>query len=50
VQGIKGLTIRYRRSDSLKMEGFSDSDFAEDVDDRKSTSNYVFTLAEGAIS
>ena len=27
-----------------------DSDFAGDIDDRKSTSSYVFTLAGGAIS
>ena len=45
VQGTKGLMLTYRRSDSLHIEGYSDSDFAGDVDDRKSTSGYVFTLA-----
>ena len=50
VQGTKGLMLTYRRSDSLHIEGYSDSYFAGDVDDRKSTSGYVFTLAEGAIS
>jgi len=30
--------------------GFSDSDFAGDSNDRKSTSGYVFTLAGGAVS
>jgi hypothetical protein len=40
----------YKRSDSLEIEGYSDSDFAGDVDDRKSASSYVFTLAKGAIS
>jgi len=30
--------------------GFTDSDFADDLDDRKSTSGYVFTLGNGAIS
>jgi hypothetical protein len=30
--------------------GFTDSDFAGDLDDRKSTSGYVFTLGNGAIS
>ena len=39
----------YKRSDSLHIEGYSDLDFAGDVDDRKSTSGYVFTLAGGAI-
>ena len=50
VQGTKGLMLTYRRSDSLEIEGYSDSDFAGDIDDRKSTSGYVFTLAGGAIS
>ena len=49
LQGTKGLMLTYRRSDSLHIEGYSDSDFAGDVDDRKSTSGYVFTLAGGAI-
>jgi len=30
--------------------GFTDSDFARDPDDRKSTSGYVFMLARGAIT
>ena len=38
----------YRRSESLQLVGYSDSDYAED--DRKSTSGYVFTLAGEAIS
>ena len=42
--------LTYRKSDSLQVEGYSDSDFAGDIDDRKSTSGYVFTLAGGAIS
>jgi len=42
--------LTYRRSDSLEIEGYSDSDFVGDIDDRKSTSGYVFTLAGGAIS
>jgi len=50
VQGTKGLMLTYRRSDSLHIEGYSDLDFAGDVDDRKSTSGYVFTLTGGAIS
>jgi hypothetical protein len=38
----------YKKSDSLQIVGYSDSDYAGD--DRKSTSEYVFTLAGGAIS
>ena len=45
LQGTKGLMLTYKRSDSLYIEGYSHSDFTEDVDDRKSTSGYVFTLA-----
>ena len=42
--------LTYRRSDSLEIEGYSDADFAGDIDGRKSTSDYAFTLAGGAIS
>jgi hypothetical protein len=45
---MKGLMMTYKRSDSLKIVGYSDSDYAGD--DRKSTSGYVFTLAGKAIS
>ena len=41
--------LTYKKSDSLKIEGYSDADFAGDIDDRKFTSGYVFTLAGGAI-
>jgi hypothetical protein len=41
--------LTYRRFDYLHLEGYSDSDFTGDVDDRKSTSGYVFTLVRGAI-
>jgi hypothetical protein len=50
VQGTKDLMLTYTRSDSLEIEGYLDSDSAGDVDDRKSISRYVFTLAKGAIS
>ena len=38
----------YRRSDSLHIEGYTDSDYAGDG--RKSTSGYIFILVGGAIS
>jgi hypothetical protein len=40
--------LNYRKTDSLEIVGFSDSDYAGD--ERKSTSGYIFTLAGGAIS
>ena len=48
LQDTKGLMLTYRRSESLQLVGYSDSDYAED--DRKSTSGYIFTLVGGAIS
>jgi hypothetical protein len=48
LQGTKGLMLTYRKTDSLQIVGYSDSDYAGD--DRKSTSGYIFTLADGAIS
>ena len=42
--------LTYRKSESLEIEGYSESDFAGDADDIKSASRYIFTLAKGAIS
>ncbi|KAM1649263.1 hypothetical protein ACFX14_010560 [Malus domestica] len=40
----------YRRTDTLVLEGYSDSDFAGCPDDLKSTSGFVFTMAGGVVS
>ena len=40
--------LTYRRSNSLHIKGYTDSDYAGD--DIKSTSGYIFTLTGGAIS
>ena len=50
LQGTKDYKLTYKRSDHLKVVGYSDSDFARCPDSKKSTSGYVFLLAEGAIS
>ena len=50
VRGTTGLMLTYIKSEFLEIEGYSDADFAEDANDRKSTSGYIFTLAKGAIS
>jgi hypothetical protein len=42
--------LTYKRTDNLEVIGYSYSDFAGCVDSQKSTSGYVFTLANGAIS
>jgi ATP-binding cassette subfamily B (MDR/TAP) protein 1 len=38
------------RKDELKLEGYVDSDFAREADQRRSTIGYVFTLGSTAIS
>jgi hypothetical protein len=48
LQGTKGLMLTYRKTESLRIVGYSNSDYAGDG--RKFTSGYVFTLAGGAIS
>ena len=50
LQGTKDYMLTYRRSDQLEVTGYSDADFANCLDSRKSTSGFVFMLAGGAIS
>jgi hypothetical protein len=50
LQGIKDFMLTFRRSDSLEVTGYSDSDFAGCINSRKSTFGYLFMLAGGAIS
>ncbi|GKV27140.1 hypothetical protein SLEP1_g36344 [Rubroshorea leprosula] len=40
----------YKKGDQTDLVGFTDSDYAGDLDDRKSTSGLVFMLGSGAIS
>ncbi|KAG4039793.1 hypothetical protein PC123_g24658 [Phytophthora cactorum] len=52
--GTVGYGITYERtnevSSSVALEGYCDSDWANDPESRKSTTGFVFTLAGGAIS
>ncbi|RVW48110.1 Retrovirus-related Pol polyprotein from transposon TNT 1-94 [Vitis vinifera] len=50
LQGTKDYKLIYRRTNNLKVVGYSDSDFAGCVDSCKSTSGYIFILAGGVIS
>ncbi|XP_072072045.1 secreted RxLR effector protein 161-like [Arachis hypogaea] len=50
LQGTKDFMLTYRQTDSLKIVGYSDLDLAGCVDSRKSTSGYIFMLADGAVS
>ena len=42
--------LMYRRTENLEVIGYSDSNFVGCVDSRKSTSGYIFQLADGAVS
>ncbi|CAL9021041.1 unnamed protein product, partial [Prunus brigantina] len=46
----KDMFLVYGGTSELQVEAFTDSDFASDVDDRKSTSGYVFILNGGVVS
>ena len=50
VQGTRTHGIFYKAKYDLDLIRFTDSDWAGDNTDRKSTSGYVFILAEGPIS
>ena len=42
--------LTYKRSYQLEVTGYSDSDFAGCLDDRKSTSCFIFMMAGGVVS
>ncbi|KAB2604291.1 retrotransposon protein [Pyrus ussuriensis x Pyrus communis] len=46
----RDFMLTYSYVDKLELVGFTDSDLAGCVDDRKSTNGYIFLLANGAVS
>jgi hypothetical protein len=50
LKGTAELGIAYKRGGEEEFVGFTDSDYAGDIDDRKSISGYTFMLGTGAIS
>ena len=50
LQGTKDYMLMYRRTYSLEVIGYSDANFASCVDSQKSTSGYIFKLADEAVS
>jgi hypothetical protein len=50
LKGTAELGIAYKRGGEEELVGFSDSDYARDTDDRKSTSGYISMLGTGTVS
>ena len=46
----KRFGILYTTLENSELIGYTDSDWARSIDDRKSTSGYVFHMGSGAIS
>ena len=49
IPGAKDLMLIYRHTDTLKVVGFSNSDYSGCVDDKKSSSGYIFMMVEGPV-
>ena len=50
LQGTVDYGLCYDKGSHSKCTGYSDADWAGDIDDRRSTSGYVFSMSGGAIS
>ena len=50
VAGTLNFGLWYTKSDSNQLSGYTDTDFAGSLDDRKSTSGHVFQLGTNLIS
>eukprot|EP00253_Pinus_taeda_P021086 PITA_21086 len=50
VNGTKGFGILYSSSECFMLTGYTGSDWARSVDDRKNTSDYLFHMGSEAIS
>ena len=45
LQGTKDLMLTYQRTSLFDVVGFCDADFADCIDDKKSTTGYIFMMA-----
>lgn len=50
IRGTESLGLLYSKANGFKLVGYSDSDWCGDVDDRKSTSGYVFYMGNTAFT
>ena len=50
LKGTTELGIFYKKNGCTNLVAYTDSDFAGDLDDRRSTSGFAFLLGSGAVS
>ena len=50
MKGTLGFDILYNKSKDPRLCGYKDSDWVGYVDDKKSTSRYVFSLGIGVVT
>ena len=50
LQGTASYGLLYEREEKLDLVGFTDSDYARDQNDRKSTSGYAFMIGSRVVS
>lgn len=50
IKGTFDFGVLYKRGEKSELVGFTDSDYAGDVNDRRSTYAYVFMMGSGSIS
>ncbi|WRX09128.1 Integrase [Theobroma cacao] len=50
LKGTTAFGLKFTHTKTVKLSGFSNSDWAGSLDDAKSTSGYVFTLGNGTFS
>ena len=50
LKGTRDLGLLYKKSDDNNLIGFSDADWAEDKDNRYSTTGNLFVMSGGAVS
>jgi hypothetical protein len=50
IQGTKDFGLLYKRNTNFTLVGYSDADFASDIDDRTSTSGYLMNMGSVAVS
>lgn len=50
VKGIQNFWLMYKKDVPFSLSGFVDADWASDVNDRRSTTGYCFSIGSAAVS